>query len=124
MNQSDKNIELGKTEIWRRQKILIASIFLFIPYQLLVAWPISKIFNFGLFTDILSFIIFIVIIYRVNRWYQETPCPKCGADWGGSIGTRGNNCTSCGQELKPTHPLSYKLSFTKIGYKFPSTKDG
>lgn len=41
MSEQADNLERGRQEIWRREKLMIASVFLFLPYGIFVLMPTS-----------------------------------------------------------------------------------
>jgi hypothetical protein len=115
-NMTDKqneNIQRGLAEIWRREKLLIASMCSLAIFAILVSASTSTIF--GKYTHIIILIIPIVIHLKVWSWVQNTPCPKCGRPYGGLSSKK--KCAHCGIEITREKPINYKISFKEITYQ-------
>lgn len=119
MIEENKNIQMGLAEIWRREKLLIATIGLFALFSLIVCIPLA--FAFGGIAAVIGALIPIVFIVKVFLWVESTPCPKCGQPYGGLKVSR--KCSNCNLEIKKLKPIDYSISFKRIDYK-PLKKQG
>lgn len=118
MTEKQMNIERGRQEIQRRKKLLVASIFLLIPYCLLIVVPVGHFLN-----GWLSFFyagLFLFCLYRLNKNFRKLPCPNCGNAiltpmLKPAVGE--SQCVHCGLDLKPAAQAKRGLSFSPIIYK-------
>lgn len=115
MNEVENNFENGRKEIWRRQVLFIACIFLFIPFGLLIAVPLEALF--GTIGLLISFGFYALGVFVIHQWYSNTPCPKCGKPiMTKSLAVRYRWCTHCGIDLRPKE-INYSLSLKPIHYQ-------
>ena len=112
-NQQNENIQRGLAEIWRREKLLVASLCLLVVFTLLISISTSTIL--GEYTKVIVLIIPVIVHFKVWSWVRNTPCPKCGHAYGGHRAQR--KCLHCGFELLREKPINYKISFKEIKYQ-------
>ncbi len=118
MTKDYDNLENGRQEIWRRQKLLIGAVMLFLPYGLFIIMPLSHFL--GSWITIILIVIFGVFLYRVNEWYSNSPCPNCGKPiWSPATkkAKRYRTCIHCEIDLRPTQKPDHSISFQPITYK-------
>lgn len=118
MSDIDKNIELGRAEVWRRLKLFFVAVMLSIPLLMVLSAVVSKFVGNPATIGMVLYGALFVILIKLYFWVHDVNCPKCGNKWGGK-GTRGLNCVSCGQDFKPDKNSGYSLSFKPIDYDYP-----
>jgi hypothetical protein len=113
MIEENKNIQLGLAEIWRREKLMIATIGFFALFSLIICIPLAL--TWGGFAAVIAALVPIAFIVRVFLWVESTPCPKCSHPYGGLRVAR--SCSHCNLEIKIPEPIDYSISFKRIDYK-------
>ena len=106
-------IQKGLAEIWRRQKLAIASFGPALPYGPLIMAPAY--YYFREYATVPLLVLMAVFYLKVWSWVHATPCPSCGMPYYGT--SLGRNCWSCGLRIKKPEGFDYKLSFKRINYK-------
>jgi hypothetical protein len=109
---NNENIQRGLAEIWRREKLLVASIGFFCLFGLVICIPVALVW--GGFAALMAALIPLALIVKVFLWVESTPCPKCGFPYGGLKVQR--TCSNCKLEIKKPEPINYNLSFKHIDY--------
>jgi hypothetical protein len=109
----NENIQRGLAEIWRREKLLVASMCCLAIFAIIVSTSSSMIL--GRYTQVIVLIIPVVVHFKIWSWVRNTPCPKCGHPYGGHRKQR--KCVHCSFELLREKPISYRLSFKEITYQ-------
>jgi hypothetical protein len=121
-NEAD-NLERGRQEIWRRQKLFIAFVFMFLPYGFLVMWPAEHFFGqIGMF---ISWVAFGIAAFKIGTWWWNAPCPQCGHPVMGPLSKSAvhcRKCIHCGIDLRPTEGLNHSISFKRLSYE-PGKKE-
>ena len=116
MNEEQKdNIQRGLAEIWRREKLAVASIGLSSLFALLVCVPIGYFIGGSTPIPMLVFLVPVALVFKCSIWVASTPCPKCGHPYGGLTVKR--KCVNCGLPITKPQPVKYDISFKKIEYQ-------
>jgi hypothetical protein len=118
MNEQIDNLERGRQEIWRRQKLMIASVFLFLPYGIFILIPTSH--YIGPWALPILIAIFLLGVFRIHKWFCTSPCPNCGNPLFSPFtksAVHGRSCIHCKVDLRPTEKRDHKISFTSISYE-------
>ncbi|RKZ71221.1 MAG: hypothetical protein DRQ48_04305 [Gammaproteobacteria bacterium] len=111
--KQDENIRRGLAEIWRREKLLVASMCTLAIFVIIVSTSTSMVL--GKYTQVIVLIIPVIVHIKIWSWVRKTPCPKCGHPYGGHRSQR--KCLHCGFELLREKPISYGISFKEIKYQ-------
>jgi hypothetical protein len=109
----NENLERGFSEIWRREKVLIASLCFLAIFAMLACIPAGMIW--GGYSHIIILIIPISLFIKIWFWVEKTPCPKCGHPYGGIRPQK--KCINCKIEIKIPEPKDYSISFKEIKYQ-------
>jgi hypothetical protein len=112
IDKDDENIELGISEIQRRENLLIASLGLALPYGLGVLWPIYVFF--GKYPTIPFLLIAFFFWVRLFVWVGSTLCPRCASPYGG-LRWQGK-CTSCDLDIGKAGKRNLTISFRRVPY--------
>jgi len=118
MDQDMDNLELGRQEIWRREKIVVFLMILFLPYGLFIIMPLSHFI--GTFIELPLFAIYGLFVFIVGSWLSKSPCPNCGRPiWApiAKLALRYKKCIHCGMKLRPLTKKDHKISFRPIHYR-------
>ena len=113
IDQQNENIRRGSDEIWRREKLLVASMCCLAIFAIIISTSSSMIL--GRYTQAIVLIIPAVVHFKIWSWVRNTPCPKCGHPYGGHRKQR--KCVHCGFELLREKPINYRISFKEITYQ-------
>lgn len=122
----ETNLERGRQEIWRRQKLLIAYALMFLPFGFLVMFPVEHFFGeVGVW---IAFVVYGIVGFRIGHWFSNSPCPNCGRPiwiWKPEAKTRirYRKCIHCLIDLRPTKQLNHLISFKQIPYEPGSIRD-
>ena len=111
--QQNENIQRGFAEIWRREKLLVASFGFLIIFGFLAGIPVGMIL--GGYSHIIILIIPIAIIIKIWFWVEKTKCTKCGRSYGGIRPQK--KCINCKIDIKRPEPKDYSISFKEIKYQ-------
>ena len=111
--QQNENIQRGLAEIWRREKLLIASLCFIAIFALLAGIPAGMIW--GGYSHIIILTIPVAIFIKIWFWVEKTECPKCGHSYGGIRPQR--KCINCKLDIKRPEPKDYSISFKEIKYQ-------
>ncbi len=119
---TENNLERGRQEIWRRKKLFIASLFLLIPYFVLIVLPAGHFFNVWLAALYLVSVLF--CIYQINKKVINSLCPNCGKEifaLTAKTALSAKQCHHCRIDLSPVGKSDGLVSFSPIIYKAGTT---
>jgi hypothetical protein len=119
MKSYSENIQRGRKEIWRRQKIVLFAVLIQIPFLPFIFIIVED--NYGPNIIIGLWVIDMAILFLLTAWFAYTKCPRCGK--GIYIrnkflyGSWNVTCVNCGLKLQDKEiRKDFNLSFKSIDY--------
>lgn len=117
MTDSTENVTHGKAEIWRREKLVMLSALVTLPFG--VCFLLTPVLAQPWQTAVVAgFLISAACSGALGVYWAGSTCPVCGRRIGGQyFRPLWHRCVSCGLSVKPEKPVNYAISFHSVAYQ-------
>ena len=117
MTDQADNLTRGKTEIWRREKLVMLSSLVTLPFGVaLLATPLLH--QPWQAIAICGFILSAAGSGALATYWAGSACPVCGRRIGGPFFRPAyHRCVYCRTSFKPEKPVSYAISLRPVPYE-------